>query len=223
MKMSSSRPWKCLQCGELFYPQSGRQLYCTKECRDLAYKNASLARKGPKLIKLCTVDGCDQSHFAKGLCRLHYSREWARSKRRPLIPKTCLRCDTLFEPNHNNVGYCSNICRTESDRERKWKFPELSHGDWLIIQVTTIRDSDECLSWPYGLDQYGYPTKTWIGKEHLKPVHAALILSGRERPEPPNHHGLHSCDNRRCVNPNHLRWGSHTENMEDMRARRYGK
>ena len=29
----------------------------------------------------------------------------------------------------------------------------------------------------------------------------------------------HSCDNSRCCNPTHLSWGSHQENMDDMKER----
>ena len=30
---------------------------------------------------------------------------------------------------------------------------------------------------------------------------------------------LHSCDNSICCNPHHLSWGSHQDNMDDMKQR----
>ena len=34
---------------------------------------------------------------------------------------------------------------------------------------------------------------------------------------------LHSCDNKKCINPEHLRQGTHEDNMKDVVARRRHK
>ena len=75
-------------------------------------------------------------------------------------------------------------------------------------------DNDACLLWPFGKTSRGYAV--W----GTKPAHRAIcLLMHGEPPTPERTQVAHSCDNRLCVNPHHLRWASHEENMEDMVVR----
>lgn len=57
-----------------------------------------------------------------------------------------------------------------------------------------------------------YPTLRFGGKMHRAHRFSYQAFHG---PIPPSLHILHSCDNPRCVNPHHLRAGTHRENMQD--------
>tara|TARA_B100000131_G_C18107643_1_gene608493 strand:- start:1866 stop:2354 length:489 start_codon:yes stop_codon:yes gene_type:complete len=78
-------------------------------------------------------------------------------------------------------------------------------------------DKDQCWTWKGKLNaKDGRPYITIEGTRRAA-YRVVLELHTGER------HGgrqaLHSCDNRICCNPHHLRWGSHQDNMDDMKER----
>lgn len=79
-----------------------------------------------------------------------------------------------------------------------------------------VRFGDGC--WEYRADSYvdGYGQFTIGGRKHSAHRFAYTQMKGEC---PAGLLILHECDNRKCCNPEHLRAGTHQENMEDMKSR----
>lgn len=75
----------------------------------------------------------------------------------------------------------------------------------------TIVSSCGCMEWQGGLSANGYSNikhgnKNWTG--HRLVAFLATGVLGEV--------AMHSCDNRKCLNPSHIKWASQKDNLRDM-------
>ena len=75
-------------------------------------------------------------------------------------------------------------------------------------------NGNECLIWPFWTTGPGYPGATVGGKKTRATRWVLELVSG-----PPPFEGAeaaHKCNVRLCVNPSHLYWATHQQNMDDQ-------
>jgi hypothetical protein len=143
----------------------------------------------PKSTRVCSMPECTRKHFAKDVCRKHY---WYVLRGVP--PRTPPRGIPAF---------------------------------WLRVDKTDMRIksphvSTPCWEWT-GSTVDGYGSLKFAGRAQRAHRVSWQIVHG---PIPPGEdlgpHGtcvLHTCDNRRCVRPDHLFLGSNKDNTHDKIAK----
>jgi hypothetical protein len=89
-----------------------------------------------------------------------------------------------------------------------------SRGEPMAFAIAALNSSTtECILWPYAVNKMGYG----LLSQHRVAMHAHRWMCIKANGEPPSaaHEARHSCHVPECVNPAHLTWGTHTENMHD--------
>ena len=78
-------------------------------------------------------------------------------------------------------------------------------------------DKEVCWEWKGKVNaKDGRPYFTVDGRRRPAYVYVLELSSGQRQEE---RLARHSCDNKRCCSPHHLSWGSHQDNMNDMKER----
>jgi hypothetical protein len=106
--------------------------------------------------------------------------------------KGCRRCGAAFTTAANRQVYCSLRCRVLSQAE--------------------VAGAAECWLWAGRADKDGYGRLRWQYKEMGAHQASFIAFTG---PITPGVVVMHTCDTPACVNPAHLRLGTHQENAED--------
>lgn len=87
---------------------------------------------------------------------------------------------------------------------------------WL--QEVALREDDACIEWPFGTTRSGYGyVRVGSRRQH---AHRYVCILAHGAPRPGQTDVAHSCGNRLCCNPLHLRHATSAENSED--AMRHG-
>lgn len=125
--------------------------------------------------------------------------------------KLCPHCGKPFTAVYRTARYCSISC---SNSATTLTSPE-DIREYLLRHVVIPPDENSCWEWNGTINDNGYGM-AYVRQSSIRASRLSYeIFVG---PIPEDLHVLHDpeiCNNRRCINPKHLRCGTNYENVQD--------
>ena len=166
--------------------------------------------------RLCTIAGCAKRHKGHGFCSTHLTR-WRKhgdpfKKDKPGVPaKEPAKCSvTGCEQHFYGKGFCRLHWRRSSQG-----VPLEGNTPTHRFMAQLIK-TETCWEWAGAKSPNGYGVFYLNGRQHYAHRAALILLNGADLD---GQMVDHSCWNRACVNPEHLRLVTTRQNNENRSAK----
>ena len=171
----------------------------------------------------CCVEGCNNPilNGKRKLCSAHYARFRKHGDPTGGGPsKVKPESDSCTISGCDKKHYALGLCLAHYTRNYRHGSPlsvrRTPPGEPLaFIHHAIEMNSDECIFWPFASDANGRACVTYEGRQRSAGAVVCEIAHGKSRGN--QKHAAHSCGNGHlgCINPNHLRWATVSENHAD--------